>query len=313
MARMVLEDQIAMNKRRTVYIMVMMFLIIALLVYFMAVVAGFFFLEGGLPFGLITVLAMIVAGLYIWSTFHWSVKEVIRATGARPARPEIREEKLLIWKVEELSIAAGHTPPPKVYVMESQDINAYATGKKYEDSIIAITTGALQKLDQQELEGVLAHELSHIRNRDVLLTTVTIAVVGTIAVLSEMLIRLLFYGSIMGRGGRGGQGGGPAVLVLFVVAIIFVILAPIFARLTYLALSRKREYLADASGAYLTRNPDGLASALKKIKAEAPKDPKGSPTAAGLYLANPFKRAKKGNLWATHPPLEERIRRLGGV
>lgn len=312
MAPMVLEDQIAMNKRRTVYIMIMMFLIIALLVYFMAVVAGYFFLGGGVPFGFFTIIAVVVAGLYIWSTFHWSVKEVIRATGARPAKPEVREEKLLIWKVEELSIASGHNPPPKVYVMDSQDINAYATGKKPEDSIIAITTGALEKLNQEELEGVLAHELSHIRNRDVLLTTATIAVVGTIAVLSEMLIRLLFYGSIMGRGGRGG-GGGPAVLVLFVVAIIFVILAPIFARLTYLALSRKREYLADATGAYLTRNPDGLSSALKKIKQEAPKDPKGSPTAAGLYLANPFKRARKGNLWATHPPLDERIRRLGGV
>jgi heat shock protein HtpX len=312
MARMVLEDQIAMNKRRTVYIMAMMFILIGLLVYAMAVVVGaFFFFEGGPPFGFITVLAMIVAGLYIWGTFHWSVKEVIRATGARPANPEVREEKLLIWKVEELSLAAGHNPPPTVYVVDSKDINAFATGKKPEDSIIAVTTGLMQKLNQEEMEGVLAHELAHIRNRDVLLTTTTIAVVGTIAILSEMLIRFVFYGSIMGRGGGGrGGGGGPAILVLVVIAIVFAILAPLFARLTYLALSRKREYLADVTGAHLTRNPGGLASALRKIKAEAPSDPKGSPTAAGLYFANPFKRARKGNLWATHPPLEERIRRL---
>jgi heat shock protein HtpX len=204
-----------------------------------------------------------------------------------------------------MSLAAG-LPTPKVYVQESRDINAFATGHKPEDSIICATTGAVQQLNTEELEGVIGHEMSHIRNRDVLIMTVTVGVVGAIALLAEIAVRMLFFGAVGGGGGKKNQGN----IIVIVIALIFIILAPIFSRLTYLAISRKREYLADADGAYLTRNPEGLAKALEKIKADIPDDPKGSKTVAPLYIANPFKRALRDSIWSTHPPIDERIRRL---
>jgi heat shock protein HtpX len=205
-----------------------------------------------------------------------------------------------------MALAAG-LPTPKVYVQESRDINAFATGHKPEDSIICATTGTLQQLNTEELEGVIGHEMSHIRNRDILVMTVTVGVVGAIALLAEIALRMLFWGGA-GRGGGGKKGEGNIIII--VIAIIFIILAPIFSRLTYLAISRRREYLADADGAYLTRNPEGLAKALEKIKADIPDDPKGSKTVAPLYISNPFKRALRDSIWSTHPPLDERIRRL---
>ena len=205
--------------------------------------------------------------------------------------------------VEEMSIASG-LPMPKVYVQDSHHINAFATGKKPEDSVICATTGAIQKLNSAELEGVIGHEMSHIRNRDILIATVTVAVVGTIALLAEIAIRSLFFGG--GRGGKRDNGNA----IILIIAIIFIILAPIFSRLTQLAISRRREYLADADGAYLTRNPEGLAAALEKIKNDFPDDPKGSKTVASLYIANPFKRESRDSIWSTHPPIDERIKRL---
>jgi heat shock protein HtpX len=212
---------------------------------------------------------------------------------------------MLIYKVEEMSLAAG-LPMPKVYVQDSRDINAFATGHKPEDSIICATTGALQQLNSQELEGVIGHEMSHIRNRDILVMTVTVGVVGAIALIAEIALRMMFFTGGRSSGDR--KGGGNAIVL--VIAIIFIILAPIFSRLTYLAISRRREYLADADGAYLTRNPEGLAKALEKIKGDIPDDPKGSKTVAPLYIANPVKRALRDSVWSTHPPLDERIRRL---
>jgi heat shock protein HtpX len=204
-----------------------------------------------------------------------------------------------------MALAAG-LPMPKVYVQESRDINAFATGKKPEESVICVTTGALDLLNNEELEGVMAHEMSHIKNNDILVATVAIGVVGAIALIAEIMIYVLWFGGA--RGGRRGNGEGN--IILLIIAIIFIILAPIFSRLTYLAISRKREYLADANGAYLTRNPGGLAMALEKIKGDLPDDPKGSKTVAPLYIANPFKRALKDSVWSTHPPIDERIKRL---
>jgi heat shock protein HtpX len=292
-----IEDHIRKNKRDTVVICMLMVILLFSVIFAVGLILN-------APPILTMMIGLPIALVYIFITYSFSIQSVISAAGARPANPQNREEKLLIYKVEEMSLAAG-LPMPKVYVQESRDINAFATGHKPADSIICATTGALQQLNTEELEGIIGHEMSHIQNRDILVMTVTVGVVGAIALIAEIAIRLLFWG-----GGRSGDKKGGGGIIVVVIAIIFIILAPIFSRLTYLAISRKREYLADADGAYLTRNPEGLAKALEKIKGDIPDDPKGSKTVAPLYISNPFKRALRDSIWSTHPPLDERIRRL---
>jgi heat shock protein HtpX len=294
--QMLVEDHIRKNKQLTV--MICLFMVVLLFSIIFAI--GYVF---GLPPIFATAIGLPIALAYILLTYSFSVQSVISAAGAKPANPQNRDEKILTYKVEEMAIAAG-LPTPKVYVQDSKDINAFATGKKPEESIICVTKGALQQLNNEELEGVIGHEMSHIKNRDILVMTVTVGVVGAIALMAEIAIRALFWSG----GGRGRKGEGNAILI--VVLILAIILAPIFSRLTYLAISRKREYLADANGAYLTRNPEGLAKALEKIKADYPDDPKGSKTVAPLYISNPFKRAIRNSLWSTHPPIDERVKRL---
>ncbi len=292
-----IEDHIRKNKFDT--LVICLFMVILLF----SVIFAIGFILGAPPI-LTMMLALPIAVFYIFITYSFSVQSVISAAGARPINSQNREEKLLGYKVEEMALAAG-IPTPKVYVQDSKDINAFATGHKPEDAVICATTGALQQLNSEELEGVIGHEMSHIRNRDILVMTVTVGVVGAIALIAEIALRMLFF-----TGGRGGDRKGGGNIIVIVIAIIFIILAPIFSRLTYLAISRRREYLADADGAYLTRNPEGLAKALEKIKADIPDDPKGSKTVAPLYITNPFKRALRDSIWSTHPPLDERIRRL---
>ena len=274
----------------------MMFMIFTLLIFAIAFLLG-------LPWPIALILGIPVAIIYVGTTYSFSVQSVLKAAKARPANPNNRNEKLFIYKVEEMSIAAG-LPMPKVYVQESRDINAFATGKKPEESVICVTSGALELLNEEELEGVMAHEMSHIKNNDILVATVAVGVVGAIALIAEIMIYALWFGA--GSRRRNGEGN----VILLILAILFIILAPIFSRLTYLAISRRREYMADANGAYLTRNPNSLASALEKIKGDLPDDPKGSKTVAPLYIANPFKRALRDSIWSTHPPIDERIKRL---
>ncbi len=292
-----IEDHIRKNKFDTLVICLVMVILL------FSVIFAIGFILGAPPI-LTMMLALPISLFYIFITYSFSVQSVISAAGARPINSQNREEKLLGYKVEEMALAAG-IPTPKVYVQDSKDINAFATGHKPEDAVICATTGALQQLNSEELEGVIGHEMSHIRNRDILVMTVTVGVVGAIALIAEIALRMLFF-----TGGRSGDRKGGGNIIVIVIAIIFIILAPIFSRLTYLAISRRREYLADADGAYLTRNPEGLAKALEKIKADIPDDPKGSKTVAPLYITNPFKRALRDSIWSTHPPLDERIRRL---
>ena len=292
-----IEDHIQKNKRDTVVICMLMVILL------FSVIFAIGYLLGAPPV-LVMIIGLPIALFYIFMTYSFSIQSVISAAGARPVNLQNREEKLLSYKVEEMALAAG-LPTPKVYVQDSRDINAFATGHKPEDSIICATTGALQQLNSEELEGVIGHEMSHIRNRDILVMTVTVGVVGAIALIAEIALRMMFF-----TGGRSNDRKGGGNIIVLVIAIIFIILAPIFSRLTYLAISRKREYLADADGAYLTRNPEGLAKALEKIKGDIPDDPKGSKTVAPLYISNPFKRALRDSIWSTHPPLDERIRRL---
>jgi heat shock protein HtpX len=299
--QMLLEEHIRKNKRDTLFICILMLLLLFSVIFAVGWILG-------APPIFATAIGLPIAIAYILITYSFSVQSVLSAAGARPANPQNRDEKILIYKVEEMAIAAG-LPTPKVYVQDSKDINAFATGKKPEESIICATTGAIQQLNKEELEGVIGHEMSHIKNRDILIMTVTVGVVGAIALIAEIVFRMLFWGGISG-GGRGGKKGGGGNAIVLILAIVFIILAPIFSRLTYFAISRRREYLADADGAYLTRNPEGLARALEKIKEDIPDDPKGSKTVAPLYIANPFKRALRNSIWSTHPPLDERIKRL---
>jgi len=294
---LLVEDQIRKNKRDTIIICALMaFLFIAVVF-----AIGFILFGGNIYISLAFALPIAIG--YVLTMYSISVPAVLSAAKARPANPNNREEKILIYKVEDMAIAAG-LPTPKVYVQDSEYINAFATGRNPKEAVICVTTGALKKLNQEDLEGVIAHEMSHIKNYDIRVATVTIAVVGAISLISE----ILFYSMFWGGGGRGRRDGNG---LLIAIAILFVILAPIFARLTYLAISRRREYLADSNGAYLTRNPEGLAKALEKIKFDHPKTkPKGSKTVAPLYIANPFKSMSVSGLWSTHPPIDERIRRL---
>lgn len=300
-----LDEQIARNKRRTVGLFAVVFLMVVLLV--MAI--GYVFLGSILVTG---VLALVIGLVYLGIASASGTSAILKSARARPANPAIREEKLLLYKVEELALAA-QIPVPKVYVQEDDDINAFATGKDPAHGIVCVTTTALRTLDAEELEGVLAHELSHIKNYDIRVTLYAIALIGLIAMLGEMMFRSLFWGGMRSGRGRGNEGGGLPMLVLFLVALVFVILAPLLSRLVYFAISRSREYLADASGAHLTRNPEGLARALEKIGSRQPNPHHGDRTVASLYLDNPFRRrGARGSAFSTHPPIEDRVRRLRG-
>src|SRR5688572_17350273 len=306
MATMMLDDQIRRNKNATVRLFVVVFLIVVLMV--MAI--GYVLLGSIL---LSAVLALVIGGIYLAIASASGTSAILKSARARPANPAIREEKLLLYKVEELSIAA-QIPVPKVYVQEDDDINAFATGKDPAHGIVCVTTTALRELDQEELEGVIAHELSHIKNYDIRVTLYAIALIGIIAMLAEIVFRAMFFGGMRNRGG--GKEGGVAMLLMFLVAIVFMILAPILSKMVYFAISRKREFLADATGAHLSRNPDGLARALEKIGARQPRPHHGDKTVASLYFDNPFRklgRRERGSLFSSHPPIEERIRRLKGL
>jgi heat shock protein HtpX len=223
------------------------------------------------------------------------------------AKPVTREEYFDLWNItENLSITAG-LPMPKLYIVEDPMPNAFATGRNKEHGVVAVTTGLLQILDKQELEGVIAHELAHIGNRDILLQTVVVVLVGFLAILSDIFIRSHLWG---GRGRNGGNKGGGIIIII---GFILVILAPIAATLIRLAISRKREFLADATGALLTRYPEGLANALRKISS-APKPMKTARDAtAHMFISNPFGGEKTSGfhkLFLTHPPTEQRIAAL---
>lgn len=294
------EDHIRKNKRDTVLICIFMLLLL------FGVIAGFGFLFGAPPYISMSI-GLPLALMYILITYRFSVQSVLRAAQARPADPRYRDEKLLIYKVEGMAIAAG-LPMPRVYVQDSMDINAFATGRKPEESVICCTKGALALLNEYELEGVMAHEMSHIKNYDIRIATVTVGVVGAIALMSEIVLRSIWWGSMGGMGGR--RGGNRDTGLILVAALILLVVSFLLAKLTHLWISRKREYLADATGASLCRNPHALASALEKIGGSIPHDPKGSKTVASLYIANPFKQTMTDSLWSTHPPIQERIRRL---
>ncbi len=243
--------------------------------------------------------------------YWYSDKIVLKMAKAEPIEKKNAPELYNI--VENLCITAG-LPLPKIYLVREAQPNAFATGRNPERAVVAVTEGLLERLDRSELEGVLAHELSHIGNRDMLLSTVIVVLVGFISILSDMFLRSSFFGF---GGRRDREGGGQAQAIMMLVGIILAILAPIAAMLIQLAISRKREFLADTSGALLTRYPEGLASALEKISKNPTPMQVANNTTAHLWLDDPFKGKKKTGwlhkLFMTHPPVEERVKALRGL
>ena len=247
-------------------------------------------------------LALIFSGLMSIGSYYYSDKLVLATSGARPASKKNFPKYFRV--VENLSIGAG-LPMPKIYVIDDPSPNAFATGRDPKHAVIAATTGLLDMMNDPELEGVIAHELSHVKNYDIRLAAVVAVLVGFVVVVSDIFIRMSFY---RGRDDRNSNG------VFLIVAIIFAILSPIAATLIQLAVSRKREFLADASGVLLTRYPQGLASALEKLKNDHTPPRTASNATAHLYIENPFDNKKVKNfftgLFNTHPPLDERIKIL---
>jgi heat shock protein HtpX len=242
---------------------------------------------------------------------YWYSDKISLALAA--AKPANREDNLELFRVvENLSITAG-LPMPRIYIIDDPAPNAFATGRDKEHAAVAVTSGLLGMMDKNELSGVIAHELSHIGNRDTMLMTVVVVLVGFIAIVANIFTRSMFFG---GGRRRGNNNGGEAGLIIMIVGIVFTILSPIIAQLIQLAISRKREFLADADGALLTRYPEGLASALAKIEAYGHPMIHANNATAHLFISNPFGMAAgKGiaKLFMTHPPTEERIAALRGM
>lgn len=292
-------EQISSNKRKS------FFLILFFLVLIFAL---------GWLFGQITDLgsyalipAAIIAVLMTIGSYYGSDKIVLAVSRARPVTRE--EYPYLYNVVEGLAIAAG-LPKPRCYIIDDTAPNAFASGRNPENSVIVVTKGLLEKLNRAELEGVIAHEMSHIKNYDVLVQTLAVVMVGVVVLLSDWILRSFFWGG--GRRRSRDKRGGNAGSILIVVALVLAVLAPLFAQLLKLAVSRKREYLADANGALLTRYPPGLASALKKLSADKEPLEVANKATAHLYIVNPLKdiKGKMNALFSTHPPIEKRIELL---
>jgi len=298
---MTLYTHIGANVRRTWFLFVIFFIVIIGLGWFLS----YYFEDQSILFWAV--------GISIFMSFfsYWfSDKIVLGVSGARQVEHDQAPE--LYHLVENLCITAG-LPLPKIYIIDDPSPNAFATGRNPKNAVVAVTTGLLSALNKTELEGVIAHELSHVGNRDILLQTVVVVLVGTVSLISDMFIRGRMFG---GKKNNNNNGGGQIGAILMIVGLVFIILSPIISKLIQLAISRKREYLADASGALLTRYPEGLASALEKIAQNSTPLKKTHKAMAHLYISSPYLSTSGGkvnkltNLFSTHPPIQERIKRL---
>ncbi|HSB47799.1 MAG TPA: zinc metalloprotease HtpX [Candidatus Bilamarchaeum sp.] len=286
-------DAIEANKRNSLILIAAMFFI------FLAMVAAVSYVfDIGICGPALGFFALL---LYTVVVYFQGDAIILGMSGAHEAKKE--QYPFLYNVVEGLAIASA-IPMPKLYVIEDPSPNAFATGRDPKHASVAVTTGLLSMMKREELEGVVAHEISHIANFDIRFSMIAIVFAGAIALLGDMVWRMMFYGGV--RGGRRDRGGGG---ILIIIALFFVVLAPIFATFVRFALSRQREYLADANGARMTRYPEGLASALEKIKNASIPTSGANDTTASLYFSNPFPN-KLGLVFGTHPPIDERIKRL---
>ncbi|MBN1918837.1 MAG: M48 family metallopeptidase [Verrucomicrobia bacterium] len=304
-------EQISSNKRKSFFVCFVFLVLIGFLGWVFTQVTGIGWYWG---VGIATLVALAMA----WTSYYWSDKIVLQMSKARPIEPDrYPKHAFLRNEVEGLALAAGFTKPPKCYIINDSAPNAFATGRNPEHGVVCVTTGLLDKLDRYELQGVLAHEMSHIKNYDILLQTIVVVMVGVVALLSDAIFRITLY-----SGGRAGQqrrsssrdrGGNQAQIILLVVGLVLAILTPIIAQMLRFWVSRKREFLADADGALLTRYPEGLARALQKISGDREPLEVANKATAHMYIIDPMaargQRVVSG-LFSTHPPVQARIAAL---
>ncbi len=292
-------EQIASNKRKSFF----------LILFFLCLIFGLAWLFGQLtdwgPYGL--TLAVVIAVAMTFGSYYSSDKIVLAISRAKPV--EKKDYPYLYNVVEGLAIAAG-LPKPRCYIIDDTAPNAFASGRNPKNSVIVVTKGLLEKLNRAELEGVIAHEMAHIKNYDILVQTLAVVMVGVVALLSDWILRSFLWGG--GRRRSSSKSGGNVGAIIVVVGLILAIFSPLIAQLIRLAVSRKREFLADANGAFLTRYPPGLASALKKLAADKEPLEAANKATAHLYIVNPLKDIKGSvnRLFSTHPPIEERVAAL---
>ena len=294
-------ENIRKNKVQSMFIVSIFVLVITLIIYYVC---------QALDFGPISiVIALAVSIISAWSIYYYSDKIVLKLNNARPATKE--ENLQLVNILDSLVVAAGLTTTPKLYVVDDAQPNAFATGRDPKHAVICVTTGLLEKLEYYELEGVIGHELAHVKNYDIRLSAIVTVMVGFVVMLSDMFTRYMFWGGNSRRRSNS-ESKGSAILML--VGLFFLILSPIFGKLMQLAISRKREFLADATSAQFTRNPDGLISALIKISADPNELETANSSTAHMYICNPFRKKKKSSsLWSTHPSTEDRIEALNNL
>jgi heat shock protein HtpX len=295
-------DSVKSNKRKSAFIVFVFILVITLIVYYIC-----YALDLG-AFSIVIALIFSIASA--WGSYYYSDKIVLSVNNARPATKE--ENLKLVNILEALVVASGLEHTPKLYIVEDAQPNAFATGRNPENAVICVTTGLLNKLDYYELEGVIAHEMGHIKNYDIRLSAVVSVMVGFVVMLSDMVSRILFWG---GTDRDRENNGNP---ILMIIGLICLILSPIFGQLMQLAISRKREFLADATAVEFTRNPQGLISALEKLEADSNELQSANNATAHMYIVNPFKanakgEKKKSSMWSTHPSTEDRIEALRNI
>lgn len=289
-------EDIKRNKIKSWFIVSLFLIFISLIVYYICM---------ALDLGEMSIaIALIFSIVSTWSSYYYSDKIVLSLNKARPATKE--ENLKLVNILDALVVSSGLPYSPKLYIVEDPQPNAFATGRNPKNAVICVTTGLLDKLEYYELEGVIAHEMAHIKNYDILLSAVVSVMVGFVVMLSDWFTRITFWG---GTRDRDDDSKGNTILML--IGLIFLILSPIFGKLMQLAISRKREFLADATAIQFTRNPDGLISALQKISGDPNQLNIANKATENMYIVNPFRNKKKAsNLWSTHPSIEDRVEAL---
>lgn len=289
-------EDIKKNKIKSWFIVLLFLVFISLIVYYICM---------ALDLGAMSiVIAMIFSIASTWGSYYYSDKIVLSLNKARPATKE--ENLKLVNILDALVVSSGLPCTPKLYIVEDAQPNAFATGRNPENAVICVTTGLLDKLEYYELEGVIAHEMAHIKNYDIRLSAVVSVMVGFVVMLSDWFTRITFWG-----GTRDSDDDSKGNAILMLIGLIFLILSPIFGKLMQLAISRKREYLADATAIEFTRNPDGLISALQKISGDPNQLKVANNATENMYIVNPFRGKKSSSsLWSTHPSIEDRVEAL---